>query len=791
MDPDTIESDEGEDITTTTLDDEIVVNNKGKVNNTTLLSEWFNKANGEVTLVNNTNNNKQASWDFNQAISNLKKQERNTSQSVTTSLQDKIRKVINARKSPSNTTTNNNDDQPIDDNSFHDSDNKSESSKSDDDGDDDNSSSSTTSEPVNLNEENTSSDRLIQFSSITPPPTTTTTTIPPNQPTTFSQLHLSRVLLRAIQSLGFETPTPIQNEAIPHALKGRDILGSAVTGSGKTAAYLLPVLERLLHRDKRTPATRVLILVPTRELAQQIASMVEKLGQFTDITNAVVVGGVNLINQAAIIRSRPDILISTPGRLIDHLRNTQSFDVDNVEILILDEADRLLELGFQDELKEICKFTPVTRQTMLFSATLTTDVNKLAELSLNNPIRVSTDPLFDVAQRLVQEFIRVRDETLRHALLVALCMNTVKERAIIFFESKRDAHRMSIAFGLLGFKAAELHGNLTQMMRLDALQQFSSGNVDYLLCTDLAARGLDIPGVRWVVNFDIPKDLTTYVHRVGRTARAGLTGRCVTLVGEGRRSIMRELLRRSRNMANLLHRKVSSSTVKIAGEKLDSLQQEIELVLNQEREEREMRLATMQLQKAENMIDHQDEIYSRPKRTWFQTGLEKKRLKYGSGGGGEEEGEEEDNHNRTSDDPTVDNEEAKKQQIKEMKKRKREELEQIEKNREAIAQKILAKRAKKNGSSSSAGNSGIGSSTIATYDDDDDDDNRIGRRKARVLPFSNHTNSTHDISLSESAKNIDKRDRLRKEMKLTEPRILSKKRKSKSGFQSKGKFKRR
>ena len=458
----------------------------------------------------------------------------------------------------------------------------------------------------------------------------------------FAELQLSRPLLRATQTLKYEAPTPIQAEAIPLILKGSDIMASAVTGSGKTAAYLLPIIERLLLRDKNgSPITRVLIIVPTRELAQQISSMLEKLCQYCeDITQAVVFGGSSMTNQAIAVRARPDILIATPGRLIDHLRNTVSFDIADVEILVLDEADRLLELGFADELKEIIRYTPTKRQTLLFSATLTGDVSKLAELSLSNPAKVATDPMFDVAQRLVQEFVRVRktvsvlppkqaeEEEVhrREAILLALCTTTAKSRVIIFFQHKRQAHQTCIAFGLLGLKCAELHGNLTQAKRLEALQRFKDGEVDFLFCTDLAARGIDISGIQCVINFELPKDLTTYVHRVGRTARAGKGGRAISLVGEERRSTMKELLKSS-SSSNFQSRTVASSGVTKCYEKLKEVQQELKNILEQERIEREIRLAEMNVTKVENVVTHHDEIMARPKKTWFQSEYEKKSLK--------------------------------------------------------------------------------------------------------------------------------------------------------------------
>jgi ATP-dependent RNA helicase DDX27 len=293
-------------------------------------------------------------------------------------------------------------------------------------------------------------------------PTTTDTAVA----TTFASMNLSRQLLRSLTALNLTTPTPIQARAIPLALLGRDILGSAVTGSGKTAAFLIPILERLTYRDrgKGGQACRVLILCPTRELAVQCESVGKALAENggLDVRFALLVGGLSLAAQAHTLRTLPDILIATPGRLIDHLTNTPSFTLSALDVLVIDEADRMLEAGFTDELEEIIKNCPRGRQTMLFSATMTDSVDELVKLSLERPIRVFVDPKRNTAQGLTQEFVRIRTDDTRSPALVALCKRTVRERCIIFFRSKALAHQMRVVFGLCGLKAAELHGNLTQ-----------------------------------------------------------------------------------------------------------------------------------------------------------------------------------------------------------------------------------------------------------------------------------------------------------------------------------------
>lgn len=280
----------------------------------------------------------------------------------------------------------------------------------------------------------------------------------------FQNMSLSRPILRGLASVGFSEPTPIQRKTIPIALLGKDVVGGAVTGSGKTAAFIIPILERLLYRPKKVPTSRVAILMPTRELAVQCFSVAEKLAAFTDITFCQLVGGFALREQEMVLKTRPDVIVATPGRFIDHMRNSASFTVDTLEILVLDEADRMLEDGFADELNEILNTIPKSRQTMLFSATMTDSVDKLIRVGLNRPVRLMVDPRKQTVGTLVQEFVRLRPgrEDKRLGYLMQLCSKIYTDRVIIFFRQKKEAHRVRIIFGLCGFKAAELHGSMTQ-----------------------------------------------------------------------------------------------------------------------------------------------------------------------------------------------------------------------------------------------------------------------------------------------------------------------------------------
>ena len=410
---------------------------------------------------------------------------------------------------------------------------------------------------------------------------------------------------------------------------GRDICGGAVTGSGKTAAFTIPILERLLHRPKQNPATRVIILCPTRELAIQCHGVATKLAAFTDIQFSLCVGGLNIRAQEAELLKRPDVVIATPGRLIDHVRNCRAFTLSELEILVIDEADRMLEDGFKDELTEIIRQCPLKRQTMLFSATMTDNVDELIRLSLQKPVRIMVDSNKSTAQNLTQEFVRIRlhREQDRAAYLVGLCRKVAKYRCLIFFQHKAMCHEMNIIFGLLGLKAAELHGNLSQERRIDALERFREGKVDFLMCTDLAARGLDIKGVDTVINFNMPTAYAQYVHRIGRTARAGRTGKAISLAGENDRKVLRQAMKNVPSADLIQYRVLPKTLIEECKFAVDTLKDRVVEVMKEEKEDRVLKQAEMEVKKAENMIKHGDEIAARPARTWFQSEREKRESK--------------------------------------------------------------------------------------------------------------------------------------------------------------------
>jgi len=451
----------------------------------------------------------------------------------------------------------------------------------------------------------------------------------------FAALGLSKPLLRACDALGYTAPTPIQAAVIPLGLQGRDICGRAVTGSGKTAAFMLPLLERLLHRARGVSATRVVVLTPTRELAVQIAAMSERLAQFTDVRVATVVGGLSLNTQAAALRSRPEVVIATPGRLIDHLRNTQSFSLDDLAALVLDEADRLLEMGFSDELTELLRLCPHRRQTLLFSATLGSRVERLAELCLKQPARLSADTLGAAPRALTQQVVRVRPGAASSKDAMALCLLTrafARQRCIVFCRTRQRCHRFKLLCGLLSLPTAELHGNMTQAQRLASLEQFRAGAAGVLVATDVAARGLDIASVGAVISLDAPRDTAAYLHRAGRTARAGAAGCCVTFVEEGDRALLKQVAHHARSQgATLGERTLDAVALRKMVDRVEALADDIAAVEAAEAEEAATRKAEQEASKAAHLIEHADDIAARPARTWFQTQGDKERAKQRTG----------------------------------------------------------------------------------------------------------------------------------------------------------------
>ena len=347
----------------------------------------------------------------------------------------------------------------------------------------------------------------------------------------FSHLGLSDKVLRAIDAAGYKTPTPIQEQAIPHVLARRDVLGIAQTGTGKTAAFVLPMLTMLEKGRARARMPRTLILEPTRELAAQVAESFEKYGKNHKLNVALIIGGVSFGDQDTKLLRGVDVLIATPGRLLDHSERGRLL-LSGCELLIIDEADRMLDMGFIPDIERIGKLVPFTRQTLFFTATMPPEIQRIADTFLHNPVRVEVSKPATAAATITQLQVSVgREDYEKRDMLRRLIRGAENfKNAIIFCNRKREVAVLHKSLVSHGFNAVALHGDLDQASRTAALEAFRKGDAKLLIASDVAARGLDIPAVSHVFNFDVPHHPDDYVHRIGRTGRAGLTGTAITLV---------------------------------------------------------------------------------------------------------------------------------------------------------------------------------------------------------------------------------------------------------------------
>jgi superfamily II DNA/RNA helicase len=350
----------------------------------------------------------------------------------------------------------------------------------------------------------------------------------------FAELGLSEKVQQAVSSAGYTEPTPIQAQAIPHVLARRDVLGIAQTGTGKTAAFVLPMLNLLETGRARARMPRTLILEPTRELAAQVEDNFDKYGINHKLSVALLIGGVSFGDQDAKITRGVDVLIATPGRLLDHFERGKLL-LTGVELLVIDEADRMLDMGFIPDIERIVKLVPFTRQTLFFSATMPPEIQRLADAFLHNPVKVEVARAASTASTITQRLVATgredfdKRETLRELIRSA----TDLQNAIVFCNRKRDVAVLHKSLQKHGFAAAALHGDMDQHARMAALDSFRTGEIPILVASDVAARGLDIPAVSHVFNYDIPHHAEDYVHRIGRTGRAGRAGQSFTLVGPG------------------------------------------------------------------------------------------------------------------------------------------------------------------------------------------------------------------------------------------------------------------
>ena len=356
----------------------------------------------------------------------------------------------------------------------------------------------------------------------------------------FNSLGLSDALLKAISKKGYTTPSPIQQKAIPPILEGKDVLASAQTGTGKTAGFTLPILQLLSQgQHLRQRPVRALILTPTRELAAQILANIKEYSEFLDLRSTVIFGGVNQNPQVSQLRQGVDILVATPGRLID-LQNQGLISLSKVEILVLDEADRMLDMGFLKDIERVMKVLPPKRQNLLFSATFSKDIKKLAMGILHHPVQVEATPENTTVDAIVQKIYPVAKEK-KTELIIKLITEGNWKQILVFTRTKQGANKLTESMISSGIKAAAIHGNKGQGARTKALAGFKDGSLTALVATDIAARGLDIPLLPHVINFELPNIPEDYVHRIGRTGRAGASGEAISLVSPDETTFLRDI----------------------------------------------------------------------------------------------------------------------------------------------------------------------------------------------------------------------------------------------------------
>ncbi|MGL6257783.1 DEAD/DEAH box helicase [Vibrio sp. WXL210] len=345
----------------------------------------------------------------------------------------------------------------------------------------------------------------------------------------FSSLGLSAPLLKAVDEQGYTEPSPIQAQAIPAVIEGKDVMAAAQTGTGKTAGFVLPILERLASGPRvRSNQVRALVLTPTRELAAQVQDNADKYSRYTNLSSTVVFGGVKINPQMMAMRKGVDVLVATPGRLMDlHQQNAVKFD--QLEVLVLDEADRMLDMGFIRDIKKILALLPKNRQNLLFSATFSDEIRDLAKGLVNDPVEISVTPRNTTAETVTQS-IYTTDKRKKAPLLVSLIKENNWKQVLVFTKTKHGANRLSFHLEKQGITSAAIHGNKSQGARTRALEGFKNGDIQTLVATDIAARGIDISHLPFVVNYDLPHVAADYVHRIGRTGRAGAVGEAVSLV---------------------------------------------------------------------------------------------------------------------------------------------------------------------------------------------------------------------------------------------------------------------
>ena len=480
----------------------------------------------------------------------------------------------------------------------------------------------------------------------------------------WGDLGISRPILKAIeQVLKFSSPTEIQKEVIPLAVSGRDVMATAATGSGKSAAFLLPIIERILispnvtQRRKDVTSgritggraiTRAIVLLPTRELAIQCWSMLKALCTFVPVTSALVVGGFDSREQKLSVTRSPDVIVATPGRILDHILNSQGVHLEHVDMVVLDEADRLLELGFRDAISEIMRSIPKKTiltnpmkktprgqcQTLLFSATLSAGVKDLANIVLRDAVSIKISDPTKVVNTLVQEFVKIPRQDQREAAFFSIIESFVEKdelslqsgqgRVVVFFNEKKQSHRVANMARIFGLPISELNGNMNQAERMMAIADFQAGRKRYLFATDVASRGLDLPLVELVINFDLPPSIdseTRYIHRVGRTARGGNGGRSISLYTGEEYTVVKRIIKKNiskEQRDKVFERRVSGNLCATWVARISSIQECLRQIDREEQCENEIFASSKKINRIENMRKYDADISARPQKTWIK-----------------------------------------------------------------------------------------------------------------------------------------------------------------------------
>ena len=454
----------------------------------------------------------------------------------------------------------------------------------------------------------------------------------------FLNFNLSKLIIKGLSEMEYYTPTKVQEKVIPIVINGHDVLVNSETGSGKTACYLLPIIQKIIisrTSKKNKLIYQALILVPTRELALQCNEMLSKLSKYIDLNYIFLCGGMSVENQTNKIKNNlPDIIISTPGRLIDMLYNFKSINLENVNILVLDEADKLLELGFKDEIMEILNIIKknLNRQTLLFSATLNPKVIDLGENALNNPIKIKIAQSA-ILSNLTQSIVRLKFENIeenefekRMSYLINLINKKKLYRTIIFFNTKSECHKSKLMLSKFNINSCgEINSNINQTERIKSLDNFQKGKVKFLLATDIAGRGIDIDKVRYVINFQMPLLTERYIHRIGRTARKGYIGESITICSEKDRSVLKKLLKKEKINIPLNFIKIDNKDIKNVYKKILDFKSDVDNDIINENCEKEIQLAERDVEKTINIKMYENEIKSRPKKKWFESKKDKKK----------------------------------------------------------------------------------------------------------------------------------------------------------------------